>query len=139
MKLLPRILWTVTIVYWISLFILMHIPQQRIPRMPVTDKTAHLVAYFVLGCLIGASMWAQNPSSKYIGLWVILIGMAYGAFDELTQDLVGRYCEWNDWLADSIGTCAAVLVIGLLRMLRKPRTMPEPGGFSPNAPSKTGG
>jgi VanZ family protein len=68
-------------------------------------------------------MWASNPSSRSISLWVIGIGMAYGAFDELTQPLVNRFCEWNDWLADSVGICAAVLMIGLFRMLRRPRAM----------------
>lgn len=123
MKRLSRILWAITIAYWLFIFVMTHIPQQRIPRVPVTDKTAHLVAYFVLGCLLGASMWASNPSSRSISLWVILIGMAYGAFDELTQPLMNRFCEWNDWLADSVGICAAVLMIGLFRMLRRPRAI----------------
>jgi VanZ family protein len=90
----------------------------RLPRAPVTDKTAHFIAYFVLGCLLGAAMWISNPDRRGIALWVLAICAAYGAIDEVTQDWVGRYCELADWFADIIGAGCAAAVITAFRMIR---------------------
>jgi VanZ family protein len=41
----------------------------------------------------------------------VLLGVAYGASDELHQHFVpGRSVEFGDWVADSLGVCAGVFL-----------------------------
>lgn len=113
-----RTLWTITLLFWATLFVLTHIPQVRVPRIPGGDKTIHTIAYFALACVLGASMWFTHPSRRAIAVWVLAICLVYGAFDELTQPLVGRYCEFRDFIADTIGASAACLLLAFLRRMR---------------------
>ena len=60
-------------------------------------------------------------------LIVLGIVMAYGAFDELTQPIFGRDCEFLDWVADSSAGVVAVSILGPLRMLMRKRIAPSEG------------
>ena len=99
-----RALRVITALYWVTIFVLTHIP--RVPQVPgpqLSDKLIHAVAYFILAlllmCWLGPK-WAWR---------VLAIGLIYGAIDELLQIPVGRGCELADWVADGIGTACAVL------------------------------
>jgi VanZ family protein len=116
MKLLRTTLWATTIGYWVFLCVITHIPQVRLPRVPVTDKTAHLVAYFVLSGLLSVAWWLSYPRDRFAWVWVLAILMSYAAADEITQEWVGRYKEFTDWIADSVGAAVAVGVVGIVRM-----------------------
>jgi VanZ family protein len=42
----------------------------------------------------------------------IIIGLFYGALDELHQIFVpGRFADTLDWMADGLGTIAGVLIV----------------------------
>lgn len=116
-KWVRRILMSGMAGYWLALFVLTHTPAPRVPKVGVDDKLAHFLAYFLLGVLVYATVWATRPHARTAGLWVIAIGMCYGAIDEWTQILVGRDCELMDWAADMGGMISAVLVMTLVRLV----------------------
>jgi VanZ family protein len=124
-----RILWAVTILYWGVLFALTHLPPDRLPHGPGSDKLHHFTAYAVLCFILGATLWQAFPSRRrLIPLVVLLVAALYGGFDEFTQILVGRDCELNDWLADVSGAATAGAVLYALQIytLRRTRAR-EPG------------
>src|SRR5689334_4624186 len=107
-----RILWGVTIVYWGVLFTLTHLPPEHLPHGPGGDKFQHFTAYAVLSFTLGATLWQAFPSRRrLIPLLVLLVAALYGGFDEITQILVHRDCELNDWLADISGAAMAGAVL----------------------------
>jgi VanZ family protein len=57
------------------------------------------------------------PHRWTIPVWVLIIGFAYGAVDELLQTVVGRSADFRDWVADALGVWAGVSVLWLLRKL----------------------
>lgn len=79
------------------LFTVTHIPPDGLPRdpFPLFDKTIHFGAYAVWGVLAGMGGGDRRR-------WLVL-GLAFGALDELTQPYVGRHADWFDWLADAAG------------------------------------
>src|SRR3954449_7923742 len=40
-----RLLWAITIAYWLAIFTLTHIPAPKLPTIHVSDKIEHLVSY----------------------------------------------------------------------------------------------
>src|SRR3954465_11589133 len=92
------IFWIVVILYWAGLFGATHIPAPRLPPIPVTDKTAHLVSYGFLASLLYLALSRGNRarSSAEVAILVLTILLAYGAIDEWTQIPVGRSCELAD-------------------------------------------
>lgn len=117
MKWTRRILWTLTAAYWLGIFILTHLPAERLPRPPMNlgDKACHGLAYFGLSMLIGLTIWATAPHRRG-WLWIILVtGLSYGAIDEWLQIPVGRDCELLDWVADSTGVMLAVLILSIFQ------------------------
>src|SRR5688500_16774633 len=113
MALMRKALLLVTLVYWAGIAVLTHLP--RVPRVGphVGDKTAHVVAYAVLGALLYVTLWAFRPFARPLVLATIVLGatFVYGALDEVTQPLVGRFAEWNDWVADATGAALAVAAL----------------------------
>lgn len=99
--------------YAAVLFTATHVPLPPgvLDRGP-SDKTLHLAAYFVLGLLSAARLRLRGRSGRvWIAWWFGLLAVAAG--DELTQPWVGRIADWQDWLADAIGTSAALLTAWL--------------------------
>lgn len=108
-----------TIAYWVGIFTLTHLPARDLPKAPfnLTDKSIHALAHFGLSMIFGLTFWVTFPTRRG-WLWLLLVGgMAYGAIDEWLQIPVGRDCEFLDWVADSTGTMAAVLILSLLQRL----------------------
>jgi VanZ family protein len=109
-------LWILCAAYWITLFTLTHLP-----RVPVavagrlSDKAMHFLAYAVLAGLLYIAMCASRSLWKRPAFLVIAVTLLYGAMDELTQPLVGRSCEFLDWVADAAG---ALSVVGLFAFVR---------------------
>ena len=121
-----RILWSITVVYWLALFVLTHTPLAKLPGPPTSDKVAHFLAYLVLSFLAGTTLYLAFPQRRRLmPVGVLLLAAAYGAVDELTQPLVGRFCEWGDWFADCAGAATGAAVLYLLERLTRPR-VPQP-------------
>ncbi len=115
-------LWVVTVGYWVTAFTLTHIP--RVPPVGARggDKTAHVIAYALLGALVYLSLWSGGRVRGFAALVTLGVALAYGALDELTQPLVGRSCELGDWVADAAGAALAVGVLsGVRRLLGRVR------------------
>lgn len=104
-------------IYWPFLFWLTHIPVPVIARQSgMSDKTMHIVAYFVLTFLIWFAIspyqkvnWAR-PKAWLVVLAVVL----YGVADELIQAKVGRSADVKDFVADLFGV---LIALGLLSIL----------------------
>jgi VanZ family protein len=126
-RVLQRLLWTLTFIYWSIIFALTHTPAQHLPKVKLNDKYEHLLAYGALGGLLFCSLWASRPARRGIALTVLMIGMAYGAVDEWLQALpfVHRDCSLADWFADVAGISIAVVVLSYLR--RRLSTRPAKG------------
>jgi VanZ family protein len=110
-------------VYWAILFTVTHIPVNRLPGPGgVNDKLAHFGGYFILAALLYLAFWICRPGMRGAWWMVILVGMVYGAADELLQIPVGRTCEFADWVADVAGTITAVAWLAGLRRMIEHRT-----------------
>lgn len=96
--------------YWLSMFLGTHI--HRVPQglAGYGDKTLHLCAYGGLAVLLLAWRISRGPVAfrTVAVFWLLIAG--YGAFDELTQLLVGRQCEFADWIADLSGAALGLVV-----------------------------
>jgi VanZ family protein len=118
-----RICWGLTVVYWAGLFVVTHLPQPKLPYVPVTDKTAHFVSYafLAIGLMVSLILSAAPRASPAVTVLAILL--AYAAFEEVTQIPVGRSCEMADWYADAAGAAVGVVVVsGFSRFFRYDRT-----------------
>ena len=123
------IAWFLTAAYWGAIATLTHLPPEDIARAPrFWDKGAHFVAYFLLASLLGSALMLTFPHKRWIPVWILVIGLAYGAVDELLQPFVRRSADLNDWIADALGVWAGVFVLWALRkFLRARKAMPEDG------------
>jgi VanZ family protein len=116
MTLTRRILWTLTVSYWLVIFTATHLPPAYLVGAPaLSDKLVHFLAYLALSFLVGTTFYLAFPTRRRIMPWaVIVLAAAYGAFDEVTQGLVRRTPDLHDWYADCAGAVAAALVLYVL-------------------------
>lgn len=104
-------------IYWPVIFWLTHIPVPDVARQSgMSDKTMHVLAYFVLTFLI---WFAINPYEKVQWskkrIWILLaIITCYGAIDEFLQGCIGRSADVMDFVANLFGL---ILGMGLLSCL----------------------
>lgn len=104
-------------IYWPVIFWLTHIPIPQIARQSgMSDKTMHLIAYFVLAFLV---WFTVSPYEKVRWHrkkpWIVLaVILAYAALDEILQGRMGRSMDMLDFVADLFGI---FLALGLLSLL----------------------
>lgn len=70
------------------------------------DKVIHAGEYMILGILLARALTGTQKhwSSATIFWAVVLFCLVYGISDEFHQSfVVGRVCDWQDALADTIG------------------------------------
>jgi VanZ family protein len=133
---LRRISWFLTAAYWALLCTLTHLPPEEIAKAPhFWDKAEHGLAYFLLSLLLGASLMFTFPEWRAIPLWVLAIGLIYGALDEIFQPLVRRDAELLDWVADACGVWSAVVILWLLQRTLIPRGAKRDDGAAEEVPS----
>jgi VanZ family protein len=113
----PFFIWMVTLFYWMGIFTLTHLPAHELPRVHVSDKIEHLLAYFGLATVLFLSLWASRPTWSDIGMRVLAICLVYALLDELLQIPVGRDAELLDWMADAAGASVAVVLWTVARMI----------------------
>lgn len=113
--------WLILALYWPALFTATHIP--RLPQLHIAkhDLTLHFGAYMILTILYWVARYRGcRPSWREWTVYTVLALMAvYGAVDEISQTLVGRDCDWRDWLADVGGCVTGLALVYLLRSWRK--------------------
>lgn len=82
-------------------------PVDKLPSVPGTDKTHHLIAYAALTLPIALA------KPKYLYL-ILLVFIAWSGAIELIQPYVNRYGEWLDMLANTSGVILGFLLGHLL-------------------------
>lgn len=71
--------------------------------LPYADKVGHMGLYGVMGALLARGRWRSG--SRAAPSILVLLGVLYGASDELHQAFVpGRDPSLGDLAADAIGT-----------------------------------
>lgn len=100
-----------TIVYTILLFAGTHLPIEPSDDVSQYDKVFHVLAYFGLGWLIQG--WVILTKRNWPSISVIAGILLFAVVDEVLQIPVGRHCDFQDWIADAIGTTAGVVSVWL--------------------------
>ncbi|MCB9557469.1 MAG: VanZ family protein [Deltaproteobacteria bacterium] len=119
-----RLVVAITVAYWVLLFVATHLPAERVvlPNFSHSDLVVHFVAYLVLGLVVCLAWPASSQSRARASAtsnverprrWprlvlILIVLLAYAAFDEISQGPVGRSPELSDWLADLAGVCCAI-------------------------------
>jgi VanZ family protein len=78
-------------------------PLPKLPEVPGTDKTHHLVAYFFLS--LPAGLKKPNNWALYMFLFIL-----FGGVIEIIQPYVNRYSELLDFFANAIGVFVGFFV-----------------------------
>ncbi len=103
------------IVYWIVLLIATSLPTSDLPSVAISDKFKHFGAFFGLSILLALTLHYQNKFllfKKYFLAAALIITSFYGLLDEIHQSFIpGRYNEFLDWVADSLGAIAGILLV----------------------------
>ncbi|MEZ6318220.1 MAG: VanZ family protein [Phycisphaerales bacterium] len=71
--------------------------------MPRPDMWVHAITYAVWTGLLLATGLVGSPASPRAAVLAVIVGVAFGAFDESTQPLFHRTADITDLLADTIG------------------------------------
>lgn len=95
--------------HWLTLLMLVLIttaslyPADQLPEVPGSDKTHHLISYFLLALPLGLA----QPKHRML---VALALIGWGGAIELIQPYVNRYGEWLDFAANSGGVLLGLLL-----------------------------
>ena len=87
----PVTIFLLLVIAFLSLY-----PLPKLPEFQGTDKTYHLVAYFLLALPSGL----KKPNKWVLFIFLFII---FGGVIEMIQPYVNRYGEWLDFLANTIG------------------------------------
>ncbi len=85
--------------------------------MEYFDKLEHFIIFFVFGILLRlTTSHSRHPKIRENALLVtLMIGIGYGALDEVHQMLVPyRFASIDDFIADAAGIIAAQIFIALV-------------------------
>jgi VanZ family protein len=109
--------------YGVAVAVLLYLclaPSQALPKEHLWDKAEHAIAWFVLAAL-GLALWPRRPGR------VTFFALALGALVEVLQWAMpfGRDGDWRDWIADSVGVAAALLVWAAVLKLAPPDAFPK--------------
>jgi VanZ family protein len=110
--------WT-TLAYWGALFVATHIPLPPLPASGMgSDKVAHVAAFAGLGFL--TALWLSLEGRLTLSRTLLLLAVLaiYGAIDEWLQQFVGRFTDFDDWVADVSGAAIGIAVVWVLQMVR---------------------
>ncbi len=103
---IPRWVWPVALAIGISTVS----GQSSVPAPQIVnfDKVAHLLVFGLLGTLIARVEGVARWPGLGVG-WAVVLASAFGGLDEWHQSYTpGRYVEFADWVADTVGAALAV-------------------------------
>ena len=98
--------------YWLAMFALTHSPVVPTPKIAVRgiDKFVHLGMFAGLGFLLCTAGTIFRHPQRRVFAMVFGVVAAYGAFDEVTQQLVpNRFSDFHDWIADMLGAGIGIM------------------------------
>ncbi len=104
-KWLPLTLFILAAISFLSLW-----PLDKLPSVPGTDKTHHIIAYAIL---MFPTALRKPDRWMFFGLFFI----AYSGIIELLQPLVNRYGDWLDIAANTTGIVCGLIVAELVRYI----------------------
>ncbi|HXY36114.1 MAG TPA: VanZ family protein [Planctomycetaceae bacterium] len=100
---------TILICYWTSMFLASHWPHVSVPDyVPNTDKILHFTGNAGFGFLIALWISTQRAFGRREFAAAFGVIFFYAIFDETTQPLTGRDCEFFDAVADWCGGLAGL-------------------------------
>jgi VanZ family protein len=106
--------WFPVLIYCCIIFAASSIPSIDLGgTIPNLDKVVHMVEYGILSVLFSRAVRATSPqASLLLGFAITLYFVVfYGTTDEFHQSFVlGRSCDLNDLMADTIGGAMASLI-----------------------------
>jgi len=112
------LVYTPLVIYWMILFTATSLPAPDLPKIGISDKVAHLTAFFCLAILLNLTLMYQRKSKLFYenaSLITLIICLFYAGVDELHQMLIpGRSAELLDWLADGAGAFLGILMVKFL-------------------------
>ncbi len=94
----PVTIFLLLVIAFLSLY-----PLPKLPEFQGTDKTYHLVAYFLLALPSGL----KKPNKWVLFIFLFII---FGGVIEMIQPYVNRYGEWLDFFANTIGVISGFFV-----------------------------
>ncbi len=98
----------------LAAFVVTHLPPGAPGRPVIPDYVLHFVGFSALGI---ATCWRSARRNRRFTWKTWAAGVAflavYAIVDETTQPLVGRSCEWADYLADLCGNVVGMTIGGL--------------------------
>ncbi len=96
------------VIFWLS-----DQPSLPLPMLfEYQDKLHHFSAYFIMSVLTWRSFRHLTLNAARLPAFVVLFCSLYGVSDEWHQSFVeGRTADGLDWLADTLGAGAAVLLL----------------------------
>ena len=118
-------LLVVFVLYSVSLIVATHLP--RVPTFvrPGADKWLHFGAYGCQATLAMGTLYFTNRLGLKNVVYLTIILVIFGVFDELTQPIFSRQAELLDWVADCagvfFGVCSAYLVIHIRGEMKSPK------------------
>jgi len=110
-----------TIGYILIIFIISSVPSLRGPELgfQLQDKVLHVLEFGFLGILLQRSIYYQYNITLKSVIWVLILGIGYGGFDEIHQSFViGREASVGDFFADAVGILLACLIYLLIRWIK---------------------
>jgi VanZ family protein len=110
----PATIWCVLII--VGSFM----PSSNVPKMAVSDKGIHFAFYAILALLIALPLRTNTKTAySFVSVFVavLVIGFSLGAVIELVQHyyITGRFGEYLDLLANTIGLVAGLLVSEIIK------------------------
>ncbi len=118
------------LVYWALMFLMTHLPGIDRWEPPGgwfikdPDKYVH---FFAFAGWVLVWTWMLHSHARRLtrtaALYLLLGGAAYAAFDEITQGVVGRTPDFEDWILDVCGLAFGLLLAGLYESRRAARSL----------------
>lgn len=106
MKRLPHAWGWYIIGVLMTLFVIVSclVPARDLPRLPISDKIEHALAYFGLAAWFGGLLRLRDYG------WLVLALLALGAGIEVAQGAMGlgRTADIKDFYADAVGVAIGV-------------------------------
>ena len=113
----PRVLAGLFAAYWLSIFVLTHIPMPEVEDVPQnTDKFVHFVFYggFVWFLSLWLSAW--KPWNGKLRVAHLSAAAVYAALDEIMQiPIESRTADVWDFVMDLVGASLGLLLFSLVR------------------------
>lgn len=104
------------IAYWLTMFVITHIPLPKLDVPRHSDKLVHFVGYGLLMFLFRFRQQLAGSSGWKGSVWfAAIILIVYAVVDEVLQAPVNRTPDLQDGIADAIGVLLGAILFFLLK------------------------